>query len=388
MLFRSNNSRQDAITPIVSALNLPNLHLLKDSGEVQLNEQFTFNVMSVFDQERWVKPSNPDAINIALLHGSVSGIQTDTGYVMEHGEFDVKIFEGHDYAFLGDIHKTNQIVDTEGRVRYPGSTVQQNFGETDDKGFLIWNIASKESFTCKHYPIPNPHPFVTFVLDENGNLPADAETKIGARIRIVADKNVTLEKVKKATEIVKSRFHPESVSFVNKAVISAASQTEINSIGHTENLRDLVVQERLIRDYLKDFKAEEDVIAKVLELNKKLSSAIEEGEEINRGIRWSLKELEWNNLFNYGTGNRIDFDKLEGVVGIFAKNFSGKSSIIDSLLWTIQNSVSKNVRKNVNIINQNRKEASAKAELIVGNSLYTIERSAEKYMKKIGRAHV
>ena len=137
MLFRSNNSRQDAITPIVSALNLPNLHLLKDSGEVQLNEQFTFNVMSVFDQERWVKPSNPDAINIALLHGSVSGIQTDTGYVMEHGEFDVKIFEGHDYAFLGDIHKTNQIVDTEGRVRYPGSTVQQNFGETDDKGFLI-----------------------------------------------------------------------------------------------------------------------------------------------------------------------------------------------------------------------------------------------------------
>ena len=50
-----------------------------------------------------------------------------------------------------DIHKTNQILDTEGRVRYPGSTVQQNFGETDDKGFLIWDIESKTKFSCKAY---------------------------------------------------------------------------------------------------------------------------------------------------------------------------------------------------------------------------------------------
>ena len=45
---------------------------------------------------------------------------------------------------MGDIHKTNQILDTEGRVRYCGSTVQQNFGETNDKGFLIWEIEDKK----------------------------------------------------------------------------------------------------------------------------------------------------------------------------------------------------------------------------------------------------
>ena len=32
-----NSNRQDAITPIVEALNLPHLHLLKNSGEVHLN---------------------------------------------------------------------------------------------------------------------------------------------------------------------------------------------------------------------------------------------------------------------------------------------------------------------------------------------------------------
>jgi DNA repair exonuclease SbcCD ATPase subunit/DNA repair exonuclease SbcCD nuclease subunit len=377
-----NDSRQDAITPIVSALNLPNLFLLKDSGEMAISDDVTLNVMSVFDQENWVKPVNPDKINIALLHGSVSGVQTDTNYVMEHGEFTVDIFEGHDYAFLGDIHKTNQILDLEGRVRYPGSTVQQNFGETDDKGFLIWDIQSKESFSCKHYAIPNPRPFVTLVLDENGVLP-EIDVKKGARVRIVADKNVTLEKVKKATEVVKSRFQPESVTFVNKAVISKASAEEISAITHTDNLRDIGVQERLIRDYLKDFKAEEEVIGKVLDLNKKLSSALEEGEEINRGVRWSLKELEWDNLFNYGEGNRVNFDDLSGIVGIFGKNYSGKSSVVDSMLYTIFNTTAKNNRKNLNVINQNREKGRGKVTIDIDDAQYVVERKSEKYIKKL-----
>ncbi len=85
-------------------------------------------------------PTDPDRINIALYHGSISGVKTDTGWKMEHGEDDINIFNSFDYAFLGDIHKTNQALDREGKVRYPGSTVQQNHGETNDKGFLFWDI--------------------------------------------------------------------------------------------------------------------------------------------------------------------------------------------------------------------------------------------------------
>ena len=38
--------------------------------------------------------------------------------------------EKYDYAMLGDIHKTDQKVDNDGRARYPGSLVQQNHGES------------------------------------------------------------------------------------------------------------------------------------------------------------------------------------------------------------------------------------------------------------------
>ena len=48
----------------------------------------------------------------------------------------------------------------------------------------------------------------------------------------------------------------------------------------------------------------------------------------SRNVNWSLQGLEWDNLFNYGEGNFIDFTKLEGIVGIFGKNYSGKSSIV------------------------------------------------------------
>ena len=67
-----NAHRQDAITPIVTALSHPQLHLLKDAGEVHARSGITFNVLSVFDEENWVKPSSDKNINIALYHGSVS----------------------------------------------------------------------------------------------------------------------------------------------------------------------------------------------------------------------------------------------------------------------------------------------------------------------------
>ena len=106
-----NGNRQDSITPIVDALDHKNLHLLKNSGEKQICDKFTLNVLSVFDTDNWVKPSNKNAVNIALYHGSISGFTTDIGCKMEHGEHDISIFKDFDYAMLGDIHLENQILD-------------------------------------------------------------------------------------------------------------------------------------------------------------------------------------------------------------------------------------------------------------------------------------
>ena len=87
-----NSSRQDALTPIATALDHPNLHLIKNSGEVSLSDDFSINVLSVFDADNWAEPTNYDKVNIALYHGSISNCETDAGWIMERGENDIGIF--------------------------------------------------------------------------------------------------------------------------------------------------------------------------------------------------------------------------------------------------------------------------------------------------------
>ena len=377
-----NSSRQDAITPIVEALNHTDLHLHKYSGEVKLDNNVTLNILSVFDETNWIGPTDPDAINIALYHGAVNNSRTDLGWIMDHGDHDVKIFDEFDYALLGDIHKTNQCLNDAGTIRYCGSTIQQNHGETNDKGFLIWDIQDKENFTVEHHTLLNPRPFTTIVLTAKGNMPRNLEIPEGARLRIVTHHKVSLDKIRRVMDIAKSRFKPESLSFVNKAGLKRDS-VNVDDLGNTENLRDPAVQERLIREYLKEYEPDTKTLERVFQLNSIYDERVNGEEAGLRGVNWSLKKMEWDNLFNYGEGNSVNFEKLNGVVGVFGKNFSGKSSVIDSALYTIYNSISKNNRKNLNIINQNKQSGCGRVEIDIDGKTYIIERSSEKYKKKL-----
>jgi len=378
-----NSSRQDALTPIVNAMGHPDLHLLKNSGEAEVDDNFTLNVLSVFDRKNWVGPSDKSKINIALYHGSISGITTDSGWVMEHGENDISIFDEFDYAFLGDIHKTDQKLDKKGKIRYCGSTIQQNHGETNDKGFLTWDIEDKDSFSCAHHHIENPKPFVTIKLTPKGRLPSKLEVQKGARLRLISENNLPLDVVRKAVDVAKSRFKPEAVTYLNR---NAGERGNVEGLANSlvqEDLRDIAVQEELIEEYLSDYQPEEETLKNVFSMNRKYNSTIEEEEEVSRNINWKLKKLEWDNLFNFGESNSIDFSKLEGIVGVFGKNFSGKSSIIDSFLYALYNTTSKSNRKNLNLINQNRDACRGYVEIGIGTKTYRVERKSEKYTKKL-----
>tara|TARA_Y100000593_G_scaffold46365_1_gene88162 strand:+ start:149 stop:3301 length:3153 start_codon:yes stop_codon:yes gene_type:complete len=378
-----NSSRQDALTPIVKALDLPNLHLLKDSGETHLDDNYCLNVLSVFDEDNWMDPTDEDKINIALYHGSISGCKTDVGWTMEYGENDISIFDPFDFAFLGDIHKTNQVLDEDGRIRYAGSTVQQNHGETNDKGYLIWEIENKDEWEVKHVELKNPKPFVTINLTPKGRIPKGTNIPEGARLRLVSNNNLPLDVMRKALDVAKTRFTPESITFLNRSAGERGNVEDMTKGIIDQDLRDITVQEELIEEYLKDYEVDEDTLENVFSLNRKYNTLAEQEEEVSRHVNWKLKSFEWDNLFNYGEGNKIDFNNLNGVVGIFGKNFSGKSSIIDGLLYTLFNSTSKNERKNLNIINQNKEDCVGKLDLLIGDKTYTIERTSEKYVKKL-----
>lgn len=376
--------RQDALSPIVKALSNPNLHLLKKSITFQLEGGFYIHPLSIFDTGSWPIPSASDKnINIALYHGAISNCKTDIGWIMEHGENDISIFDDFDYAFLGDIHKTNQAMDREGKVRYCGSTIQQNHGETNDKGYLLWDINGKDDFSVEHIVLENPKPFITIKLTPSGRLPRKIDPPPGARLRLVTENNLSLDVIRKTVDIARHKYKPETISFLNRSEGIPGSVDNISNFFAKENLRDPGIQNKLIKEYLKDYQLDQDTFDTVLDLNKKYNLKIEAEEDISRNINWKLKRYEWDNLFNYADGNTLDFSNLHGIVGILGKNFSGKSSVIDGLLYTIFNTTSKNNRKNLNLINQNKEDCRGYVEIVIGSKIYKIERTSEKYKKSL-----
>mgnify|MGYP003627845183 CR=1 FL=1 len=378
-----NSGRLDAISPIVDNLKHPNIHFHKYSDVVEVADGIDLHVLSIVDPENWQETLPEDRTNIALYHGSVVGSVTDSGWMMTRGDIDMETLEKYDYALLGDIHKTNQKIDNDGRARYPGSLVQQNHGESNDKGYLIWDIEDKSNFDTRHVSLVNPKAFITIELTRKGRMPKNTNIPLGARLRLVSNNNLPLDVMKRAVDIAKHRFKPESISFLNRASGERGNVEDLTDGLKTENLRDIKVQEELISEYLKDYHVTDEILESVHELNRKYNVIIEKEEDVSRNINWKLVNFEFDNLFNYGDDNKVCFDALGGIVGVFGKNFSGKSSVVDAALWTLFNTTSKNERKNLNVINQNKEVGRGKLEIQIDDNLYTIERTATKYVKTL-----
>ena len=128
----TNLSRQDAVSPIVQALNNPNVRLYKKSGVYEFESGFNWCVYSLFDEEGWedVKPE-PGKINIACYHGPVLGSVTESGWEIDESHVREEFFKDYDFAFLGDIHKMQFLdyreveieIDEDDLSKYPGCTI-------------------------------------------------------------------------------------------------------------------------------------------------------------------------------------------------------------------------------------------------------------------------
>ena len=108
-----NKDRQDAITPIIEAIDDDNITLYKQSGTYPIEgHDISWCVFSCFDEESWqkVKPS-PQGLSIALFHGPVRGCKVDSDFELnDSDQINTEFFKDFDFTFLGDIHKSQFFV--------------------------------------------------------------------------------------------------------------------------------------------------------------------------------------------------------------------------------------------------------------------------------------
>lgn len=263
---------------------------------------------------------------------------------------------------------------------YCGSLIQQNHGEANDKGILIWEIQDKENFSIRPFHFENPKPFISITLNEDASLP-ETDVPANARLRLVVESPITLKQLREAKEEAIWRYDPVSVVHIDKSSRVALSVQE--SIHYSqENLRDIEIQEELIYSHLKGRQLSDDVLERVLEINREVEKKVEYPDDVHRHVKWTINKFKWDNLFKYAEGNEIDFSKLNGLIGIFGKSYTGKSSVIDAILFTIFNSISKEAHKNVNFINDYKETANSEIQITAGNSIYNIKRELKKVKRK------
>ena len=385
-----NHRRQDAITPIIELLADDRITLLKQSGTYRSHVAgVNWCVFSCFDEKGWatVEPIAGD-VNIAFFHGSVKGSTTDQGHELK-GEVSTSFFDRFDFALLGDIHKM-QFLDhrvcvdgiTRPWIGYCGSSIQQNYGEAIDHGFLVWDINARDDFDVRFVCVENPHRFVTLQWCDDQSVITDevARHPVGSRFRIKSTTTIPQAAWRSLAQVLR-RDHgaSEVTARIDRHVEGdrSASREFITRI--TRGFSDPETVARLVREYIDGNGTGSQVDLNIVdEMVTRYVRQVKATDELTRNVQWSVDRIEFSNTFAYGPGNVIDFSKLTGITGIFAGNAMGKSSVIGTLMYALFNATDRGPMKNLHVINTRYDGCEARAVVTINGDLHEITRSTKK----------
>jgi DNA repair exonuclease SbcCD ATPase subunit len=373
----NNDYRLDVLTPIIENLNNERIHYLRDTG-IYTHHNLTFVVYSILDKkENWPKAELVDGeTKICLFHGPVNKAETDIGYTVSSNSFTVDMFDGFDMTMLGDIHKRQTLGVP--HIAYAGSMVQQNHGEMlEGHGYLLWDV---ETRTYEEFDLHNDYGFLTIDVI-NGKIPQwvydEIDTKLpkNPRLRLRFTNTEPSDMKLRITEL-KKLFKVAEVTVTRTDTIGQLKTNQKVNANIVGNVKDETFQNQLIRDYLeRQFLLEDSDLDKIAEINTDINSRIDDS-KIAENILWEPKTFEFSNMFSYGEGNKIKFDNAKGIIGIFAPNASGKSSLFDALSFCIFDKTSRTFLAK-NIMNNRKDFFKCKLHFQINDVDYFVEREAK-----------
>lgn len=357
-----NKKRVDAVSPIIRAIEgrTKNPVSLLSCGRTKWNDHIDFWNYDIRERE-YSFDVHPDRINIGLFHGSVNGCSTDAGFVIDDSDVEISLFQQMDYVLLGDIHKHQTFRNN--TIAYPGSLIQQNYGEDLNKGFLLWNINTKTDHSVEFKSIECPGRFYTIQVPQSLNIDF-IDVPIGSRVRAIVDGDIAPAGRWELEKKIRERFSP--IEFICSDSTAARDRKVLSpTIGTIESLID---------EWFVEHSVERDRIESIM----KQMSIYERTLDERQSNAWRLNTFGWSDLMNYGPSNIIDMTKLVGLVGVFGPNGSGKSSIFDILLQGLFDKTSKDAPRNVDLINDNKQIGKVIVEFSSDERLCVVERAIER----------
>ena len=219
---------------------------------------------------------------------------------------------------------------------YSGSLIQQSFGESICKGYLLW-----DTDTCEHERviIPNDYGFAKIDISKGEDIEERIDSiefsnnKRKTKIYITwedYEENYSLEKENQIKKLIKDKHGCESVRVEFKEIRRDVLENTKNDITHQ-------TFEELFKEYINDgdFDVDDDLMKELIEFSTHVDDTLEIDENKLSVIDdWELNSIEISNILSFDKKpTKINIDSIGGLTGIFGKNFNGKSNVIKAIVW-------------------------------------------------------
>ena len=382
----SNKIKHDQLEWIVKKTQIKKhpFYYLKYGGIYQYHNLF-IGISSLYDDinvyAHQIKLTRPDGFKIAFYHGSMLSCAYDNNFIASKCDKTSVDFYGYDYVLLGDIHK-HQYLNKEKTIAYPGSLIQQSFGESiDNHGYIQWDLFNKKSEMIQ---ITNSIGFLK-VSVENNILITEIPNRLPIKIKVDIKYKNTQKRFCK--ELIKSQIESRG-SEITMMRMEEYYQERTDREAHIyNNIDKKSYQKDLIADYCKELTYSQNSINDIVNFHQEISKSLDSHANIQK-THWKLIELRFDNMFSYGEGNLINFldFRKNSIIGIIGPNHYGKSSIIDILLFALFNKCSRRIT-NIEIINNKKSSMQCQVIILSNNIYYRIKQKTVKNKSKSHRTY-
>lgn len=365
------------------------------------------------------QPSATDVdCNIALFHGTLINCVLQNYHTATEG-FPVEWLANYDVALLGDIHlrQINKSKKHGLTWAYPGSLVQQNFGEDIVKhGFIEWDILACEA---TEHDIQAKVGFLKLrgtgdkIEIMNGNMSVNDLIEHPfcpdhLKIRMFGNIDVqTINNFKGAMALFGKSFEldimndhslrQKNTGFVEKASI-VNFNTKENWIAHIEKdiqLEAVAIEDASWKTYITDpenlkivphdlFSAfvHEKIEKRNKEIMHELDQATSQSSINFNPTSFKICAMQWSYILCFGKSNHINFDDIDSYTTLISGlNAVGKTSFLECILIALfgEGSPAKNNSVHSAALIHNRKPKNEKAyttiEFQLNEKVYKLHRS-------------
>ena len=257
-------------------------------------------------------------------------------------------------------------------VVYSGSMIQQNHGEKPfGHGYVLWDLPTKEH---NHREVHNEYGYYTIEV-RDGKCVSDLDklpNKARLRVKVY---NTTATETKEIIADIRKRTSINDLNVTRCDAISEAKKYDRDNKFDFGDISLIQVQNELIEDYLRrNFVVDDDQIKTALDINKEINDKLIV-KEVLRNCIWKPKKFEFGNMFSYGDGNIVDFSNMKSVMGLFASNASGKSSVMSALSFCLFDKCDR-AFKAAHVLNTQTESFYCKLNFEISGVNYFIDRTA------------